>query len=255
MVPRQRREARVRLPAGAPPVPPPARPPPRLSLRLATVAGVQIRVHLTFVVLLALVALGATAPEGPGLVPAFGWLVALFACVVLHELAHSLVAIRHGIRVPEIDLLPIGGVSRLEREPGDPNVELRIAAAGPAASVLLGAALAVVAVVAGVDIWPPTLYGGALLARLVWVNLMLAAFNLLPALPLDGGRVLRAFLEPRRGRAAATLQVARISRVLAAIMVAVGFFLSLWLVIIGGFVYVGSLAEESAAHDREPEVD
>lgn len=243
----------MRLPAGAPPPPPPARPPPRLSLRLATVAGVEIRVHLTFVVLLVLVGLGAAAPEGPGLVPAFGWLVALFACVVLHELAHSLVAIRHGIRVPEIDLLPIGGVSRLEREPDDPKVELRIAAAGPAASALLGAAFALVAVAVGVGVWPPTLYGGGLLARLVWANLLLAAFNLLPALPLDGGRVLRAFLEPRRGRAAATLLVARTGRVLAVAMVAAGLFLSLWLMIIGVFVYVGSLAEEAAAHRSEPE--
>ena len=251
---RQPREPRVRLPAAAPPTPPPARPPPRLSLRIASVAGVEVRVHITFLVLLALVVLGATAPEGPGLVPALGWLVALFGCVVVHELAHSWVAIRHGIRVPEIDLLPIGGVSRLEREPDEPKVELRISAAGPIASALLGAVFAVVALVAEVDLWPPTLYGGGLLARLVWVNLLLAAFNLLPALPLDGGRVLRALLEPRRGRPAATRQVAKISRALAVAMVTVGIFVSLWLAIIGAFVYVGSLAEE-AASGREPQRD
>jgi stage IV sporulation protein FB len=152
-------------------------------LRVATIAGIEIRIHATFLLLVVLVALGSTAPEGPGLASALLWLGALFSCVVLHELAHSLVARRHGIPVVEIELLPIGGVSKLERSPDDPRVELRIALAGPVVSVLLGAAFAGLATLAGLSMWPPTLYGGGFLARLSWVNLLLAGLNLAPHCP------------------------------------------------------------------------
>ena len=172
-------------------------------------AGVDIRIHATFLLLVALVALGSTAPEGPGLVASLVWLAAIFTCVVVHELAHSLVARRNGIPIVEIELLPIGGVSKMERSPEDPRVELRIAAAGPAASVALGAVFAGIALLAGVPMWPPTLYGGGFLARLSWVNLLLAGFNLAPALPLDGGRVLRALLEQKTDRQRATHVAAR----------------------------------------------
>jgi Zn-dependent protease len=219
----------------------------RLSVRLVTVAGVEIRVHATFLALVALVALGSTVPDGPGLFAGLAWLVALFSCVVAHELAHSLVARRNGIPVIEIELLPIGGVSKMARLPDDPQVELRIAAAGPAASVALGAAFASLAVLVGASLWPPTLYGGAWLARLAWVNVILAAFNLLPALPLDGGRVLRAVLEQRSDREQATRTAARVGRFFASLMIAAGVLVNLWLLIIGVFVYLGSVAEEAAA--------
>jgi Zn-dependent protease len=216
-------------------------------VRLVTVAGVEIRVHATFLALVALVALGSTVPDGPGLFAGLAWLVALFSCVVAHELAHSLVARRNGIPVIEIELLPIGGVSKMARLPDDPQVELRIAAAGPAASVALGAAFASLAVLVGASLWPPTLYGGAWLARLAWVNVILAAFNLLPALPLDGGRVLRAVLEQRSDREQATRTAARVGRFFASLMIAAGVLVNLWLLIIGVFVYLGSVAEEAAA--------
>lgn len=225
---------------------------PRLSLRLATIAGIEIRIHATFLLLVMLVALGSTAPEGPGLASALLWLGALFSCVVLHELAHSLVARRHGIPVIEIELLPIGGISKMERSPDDPGVELRIALAGPIVSVLLGAAFAGLATLAGVSMWPPTLYGGGFLARLSWVNLLLAGFNLVPALPLDGGRVFRAVLEQRTDRERATRAAARAGRLFASLMIAAGFLVNLWLLVIGVFVYFGSWAEEAAAtiHER-----
>lgn len=226
---------------------------PRLSLRLVTVAGIDIRVHAAFLLLVGLVALGSTAPGGPGLGWGLLWLFALFACVVAHELAHSLVARRNGIPILEIELLPIGGVSKMARAPEDPSVELRIAAVGPATSVGLGLVLAAVAVLAGVPMWPPTLYGGGFVARLAWVNLLLAGFNLVPALPLDGGRVFRAALERRVGREQATHQAARAARFFAALMVATGFaIVNVWLVVIGVFVYFGSWAEEAAGvvHER-----
>ena len=225
---------------------------PRLSVRVATVAGIEIRIHATFLLLVALVALGSTAPEGPGVAAALLWLFALFACVVAHELAHSLVARRNGIPIVEIELLPFGGVSKMARSPEDPRVELRIGAAGPAASIVLGVAFAASAMLAGVSMWPPTLYGGGFLARLSWVNLLMAGLNLLPALPLDGGRVFRAVLEQRTDRERATHVAARAGRLFAGLMIAAGFLVNVWLLVIGVFVYFGSWAEETAAmiHER-----
>jgi stage IV sporulation protein FB len=216
------------------------------------VAGIDIRIHVSFLLLVVLVAIGSAAPEGPGVVAGLLWLVVLFACVVVHELAHDVVARRHGIEVVEIELLPIGGISKLARPPEDPAVELRIAAAGPAMSLVLGMGFAAAGVLAGVTMWPPTLYGGGFLARLSWVNVLLAGFNLLPALPLDGGRILRAVLEQRTDRERATRAAARTGRLLASLMIAVGVFVNLWLIVIGVFVYVGSWAEEAAAtiHER-----
>ena len=219
-------------------------------MRIGRIAGIEIRVHVTFLVLVALVALAATG-EGPTLASAMGWLVALFACVVAHELGHSLVARRSGIETTEIELLPIGGISKLTRVPEDPRVELRIAIAGPLVSVALGTVFALAAVAAGVEMWPPTLYGGGFVARLAWVNVLLGAFNLLPALPLDGGRVLRAMLEQRTDRERATRLAARVARVVALAMIAVGFLLNVWLVLIGAFVYFASSAEEKVARIHE----
>ena len=100
--------------------------------------------------------------------------------------------------------------------------------------------------------WPPTLYGGGFLARLAWVNLLLAGFNLIPALPLDGGRVLRAALEERTDRQHATQIAARAGRLFASVMIAMGFLFDIWLLFIGLFVYFGSWTEETAAvlHER-----
>lgn len=219
---------------------------------MATVAGIELRIHVTFLLLVGLVALGSSGPGGPGAVAGLLWLVALFACVVVHELAHGLVARRNGIPVSEIELLPIGGVSKMERVPEDPRVELRIAAAGPAASVALGAALLGVALVLGVPLWPPSVAGSGFLVRLGWVNLLLAGFNLVPAFPLDGGRVLRAALEQRTDRQRATAVAARLGRLFASAMIVAGIAFNVWLLFIGVFVYFGSWAEEEATriHDR-----
>ena len=204
-----------------------------------------IRVHVTFIALVVLVAMSANE-VGESVVGAVGWLVALFACVVAHELSHALVARSKGIAVHEIDLLPIGGVSRLERIPESWRDERAIAVAGPIASVGVAVVLFGVAATAGVPLLPPTLWDGPLLVRLGYVNLMLAAFNLLPAFPLDGGRVLRALLERDRSRLDATRQAAGISRVIAAAMITLGLFVDVWLVVIGVFVAVAGRAEEAS---------
>lgn len=217
----------------------------RWSVPLVRIAGVTIRVHVTFFALVLLVALTAR-DFGETEVAAVGWLLLLFACVVLHEFAHALVARSKGIAVHEIDLLPIGGVSRLEHIPEAWRDESAIAVAGPIASAAIALVAFLLATITGQALLPPSLWEGGLLVRLAWVNLMLAAFNLLPAFPLDGGRVLRALLERNRTRLDATRRAAAISRALAAVMIAVGLLFNVWLVLIGIFVVVAGRAEEAA---------
>jgi stage IV sporulation protein FB len=209
------------------------------------VAGVTIRLHLTFVALLVLVALSADE-MGQSAVDAVGWMLVLFTCVVVHELAHSIVAHSKGIDVHEIDLLPIGGVSRLERLPDDWRDESAIAVAGPLASLGIALAAFMTAAVAGHALLPPTLWSGNLLVRLGWANLVLAGFNLLPVFPMDGGRVLRAQLERRRTRVEATRQAVVLSRIAAAAMIGLGVAYNVWLVAIGLFVVLAASVEEAA---------
>ena len=215
------------------------------SWPLLRVAGITVRLHVTLVALVVLVAVSA-GDAGESVPAAVGGLVALFACIVVHELSHALVARSKGIDVHEIDLLALGGVSRLERLPDRWRDEAAIAAAGPIASGSLAALAFLVAAGAGLPLLPPAMWSGPLPVRLGWANLMLAAFNLVPAFPLDGGRVLRALLERRRSRVDATRLAARISRAVAAVMIAAGLMGDLWLVLIGVFVVVAGSAEEAA---------
>ena len=207
--------------------------------------GITVRVHVTLVALVALVALSA-ADAGESAAAAVGWLAALFACIVAHELSHALVARSRGIDVHRIDLLALGGVSRLERLPERWRDEAAIAAAGPLTSAALGAAAFLVAGAAGLATLPPSLWDGPVVVRLGWANVMLAAFNLVPAFPLDGGRVLRALLERDRTRVEATRLAARASRVLAAGMIGAGVVWNVWLVLVGVFVMLAGSAEEAA---------
>jgi Zn-dependent protease len=131
--------------------------------------------------------------------------------------------------------------------PDGPGDELAIAIVGPLASLALGLVLLVLGLATGGQVWPPALFVGSWWCRLGWLNLLLGAFNLLPALPMDGGRVLRALLVRHRTNLEATLVAARVARVLGALMVAVGLFYDFWFVLIGLFVLLGSRAEEEAA--------
>jgi Zn-dependent protease len=216
----------------------------RWSYRLGRVAGIEIRVHATMFVLVWLVLL--TAEESETVMGLLGWVVLIFAGVLLHELAHSLVARRAGVTVTEIELLPIGGVSKMERIPDRPADELAIALAGPLTSVAIGVAALAAAAATGRAPWPPDLYAGALVPRVGWFNLFVGAFNLLPALPLDGGRVLRAHLERRVGPFEATQQAARFGRWMAVGLILIGALVNLFLLLIGVFVYVTARGEEMA---------
>jgi stage IV sporulation protein FB len=212
----------------------------RRGLVVGRVAGIEIRVHPTFWILVALAAVGGFGPP----VRALAWLGLLFASVTLHELAHSLVARRRGIPVEGIVLLPIGGVSEMARLPDRPRDELAVAVAGPAASVGVAAVLLALASASGAGAFPPGLVAGPLLRRLGWTNLLLAGFNLLPAFPLDGGRVLRALLAGRMGLEAATRAAAAVGRRIAVALGVAGLLFEPWLVFIAVFVYVGARAEE-----------
>ncbi len=218
----------------------------RASFPVARVAGIEIRVHATFLLLLALFAyLGPRAGFGSAW-QAVAWLLVIFGCVVLHELAHCVVARRRGADVHEILLFPLGGISKLEHLPESPADEFAIAIAGPLASFAIAFTAGLVCFATGRALLPVDLVQGAWLARVTWLNLLLAAFNLLPAFPLDGGRVFRALLERRMDLESATRVALRVGHAFAIVLIAVGIVFDVWLVLIGVFVYFGASAEASA---------
>ncbi len=192
------------------------------SLRLGSVSGIAIRVHFTFALLLAAFASHLADKQGTrGALFGMLLVVCLFSCVVLHELGHGLVAQRLGVTVREIVLLPIGGVARLSSEPKKPLHELLIALAGPLVNVLLALAtlLALRGAVPPLETLPDealtTPSVRSVLLMLLYSNVSLAVFNMLPALPMDGGRVLRALLSFFFGQVRATNIAAGIAQVLA----------------------------------------
>ncbi len=234
----------------------------RWSLRVARVRGIDIRVHATFVFLLLLGAVQWGLPHG-ALGAVFGVLLlsAVFACVALHELGHSVVAQSVGVGVREILLLPIGGVARLNKDPSRPVHELLIAVAGPAVNVVLAVVLFLSGRVFFGSAWfeDGLWYSGLLLppsaltffVSLLWANIGLAVFNMLPALPMDGGRVLRALLSMFFGQLQATSIAAGIARVLAALLGLLGVFgENPILVLIAVFVFIAAGREREAVEAK-----
>ncbi len=175
------------------------------------------------------------------------WIVILFTCVLLHEIAHSVLARQRGYAVREIVLMPLGGFSEIIGLSKKPRDEMTIALAGPLMNGVIAAILAVIAASQKMALWPPTLFAHGWLVRIVWANLMLAGLNLLPALPLDGGRVLRGYLARSTDPVRATAIAARISRTTAVLMIVIGVFADLWIAFIGFIVLMGARAEEQAA--------
>jgi Zn-dependent protease len=197
----------------------------RWSLRLGSVSGIDIRVHFTFALLVVLASNELGRMHGSrGAVFGALLVIAVFTCVVLHELGHSLVAQRFGVGVREIVLLPIGGVARLLSEPKKPLHELLIAIAGPLVNVVIAVGLFVALQVSPVQLLDlaelhkqalATPTPRSLLILLFYGNVMLAIFNMIPALPMDGGRVLRAILSFFVGQVRATNLAAGLAQVLA----------------------------------------
>jgi Zn-dependent protease/predicted transcriptional regulator len=219
------------------------------SWRIGRIAGIDIYVHPTFLILLAFVALVHFLDHRDPWDALYGvvFILVLFGIVVLHELGHALVARRYGIRTRGITLLPIGGVARLERIPEDPWQELMVALAGPAVNVVLAAAIYLGLVLArGLSLSPAGAVlrvGGGFVQQLFWVNVLLVVFNLLPAFPMDGGRVLRALLAMRLDYIQATQIAAAIGQAMAVVFGLLGLFWNPFLIFIAVFVWLAGAQE------------
>ena len=218
----------------------------KLSFKICSAWGIPVELHLTFILLI-LGVLGLAVYYNQ--IYAFILIVFLFVFVLFHELAHSVVARRYNIVVRKIVLYPIGGVSEIEEIPETPKIEWRMAAAGPFTSLALGAAMIAINYVLPVKIpmFPPVsallFSSGNILLDLGFLNLFLGAFNLTPAFPMDGGRVLRALLAERMRFSQATKYATYIGRILGILMVVVGFLFDPLLIIIGVFIYIGASEE------------
>jgi Zn-dependent protease/CBS domain-containing protein len=233
----------------------------RWSYKLARVAGIDVRVHATFLFLLAFVGFQGYSGTGSarGALVSMGSILLVFFIVVLHEYGHALAARRYGIPTVDITLLPIGGVARLARMPREPRQELVIALAGPAVNVVLAGLLWLYLALAGgggVDA-PVTapderFFAQSLARQLRDVNVYLAAFNLIPAFPMDGGRVLRALLAMRSGDyAAATARAAALGRAVALVLGLLGlfYFRQPTLVLVALFVWLSAAGEAGAVQE------
>lgn len=219
----------------------------RWALRLGHVYGIAIRVHFTFLFLLAFLFLVGTLTRGwlNGL-RSLLFILLVFVCVLLHELAHSYVGVHYGLRVRSITLLPIGGLALLEDLPRQPRQEIHIALAGPAANFVLALWFGVLlSLVEPVALLRPVLSGDALLASLFWSNLYIGLFNLMPAYPLDGGRVLRAWLSAGMDYVDATRWAVGVGQFFSLLFILGGLvWREPWLVVMGLFVFWAALAEE-----------
>ncbi|MBK8653613.1 MAG: site-2 protease family protein [Haliscomenobacter sp.] len=217
------------------------------SLRIARISGIDVYLHWTFILLLAWmgISLFNAGKEGWNY---FGLVLLLFVFVLLHEFGHALVGQRFGVKTDRITLLPIGGVASMERMPEKPWQEFWIAIAGPLVNLFLAACIGIYFVASGQEVEglnAVSSLSGNFASDLLAVNLTLFAFNLIPAFPMDGGRILRALLSLKYDRLKATNIAARIGQVLAIGFVFASFYLNIWLMFIGIFIYLGAGAEAS----------
>lgn len=219
------------------------------ALSLVRISGIQVYIHWTFsLIILWIIYVNFQAGQSPGQIAwAVLFVLSLFVCVVLHELGHALAAKRYGIKTRDITLYPIGGVARLEKMPDKPVHELVVALAGPLVNVVIMAAL--LPFILNYD-FPEDEAGKALvigagnfLPMLGLVNITLALFNLIPAFPMDGGRVLRALLAMRTDKVKATQTAALIGKIIAGVFIIAGFYVNPFLIFIGLFIILGAHAE------------
>jgi Zn-dependent protease/CBS domain-containing protein len=216
------------------------------SLSIGRIAGTAVRIHITFLLFLVWIwfvnyETGGAAAAWSGLL----FMILLFLCVLAHEFGHIFTARAFGVPTPDVTLLPIGGVARLARIPEAPGQEFLIAIAGPAVNVVIAFALVLFA---GADLDAQHLarVGNAqigMLDRLAEVNLFLAAFNMIPAFPMDGGRVLRAALATQLGYVRATEIAASIGQWVAFALGFIGLFYNPLLIFIAIFVYLAAASE------------
>jgi Zn-dependent protease/CBS domain-containing protein len=231
------------------------------STKFARIAGIDLYVHATFPLLFIWVGFIYWVQTGTfaGILLGMAFIAVLFVCVVLHEYGHALTARHYGIGTRHITLLPIGGVAMLERMPKDPGQEIVVALMGPAVNVAIAAVLFVIIGLSGAagEVMAPTFLPVNFLQSVLYANIFLAVFNMLPAFPMDGGRVLRAALSYRVGRFRATQLAARIGQGLALVLGIMGLFGNPFLILIAVFVWIGAAAEAGASEvetrlDRRP---
>lgn len=224
------------------------------SIRIGRVAGTEIKIHLTFLLLLVWIGfmyyrVGGWDAAWQGVL----FIVLLFGCVLLHEFGHVVAARRYGIRTPDITLLPIGGVARLQRMPDQPAQELVVALAGPAVNVMI--AIVLFLILGHVtDSTPLAQIENPrvdMLSKLAWVNVSLVVFNLIPAFPMDGGRVLRALLAMRLSYGRATQVAASIGQGIAFLFGFLGLLFNPLLIFIAIFIYMGAASEARMAQLKE----
>ena len=225
----------------------------RSSLKVASIFGIEVRIHLTFLLFLVWIwfinyQLGGLTGAVQGVL----FILGLFACVLLHEFGHAFAAMGFGIRTPDITLLPIGGVARLSRIPEEPWQELVVAIAGPMVNVVILAVLIFVMHTSAALDQPEYLESPTIgfLDKIVYVNKMLILFNLIPAFPMDGGRILRALLAMAMPYARATQIAAWIGQGLAVVFGIFGIFYNPWLIFIAYFNFVGARQEAAMARAK-----
>jgi Zn-dependent protease len=228
------------------------------SLYLGKFSGISVYIHWTFLILVGWIFLlhyrmGHSLSQG---LLGVAFIFSLFVCVVLHEFGHALTAKRFHIRTSDITIYPIGGVASLENMPEKPMQELLVALAGPAVNVVIAVALWTYLSASGsLPNWEAVKNTNHLQSlpfayNLLAANITLAAFNLIPAFPMDGGRVLRALLAFRMDRTKATRVAAGIGQLLAIVFVFLGFYYNFWLVFIGLFIYLGAEGEAKAEETK-----
>ena len=229
----------------------------KTSIKIGKLYGIPVRLHFTLIFIIALIAwsVGSNVfliaemlriPD-PNIAPGFesylvGIIVAvgLFVSVFIHEMAHSIVSIKSGFEVDEISLWLFGGVSKMEEMPTDPNLEIKISAVGPLSSIGLG----LLALAGGMLITQSIVV--FILFYLSFINFFLAGFNLIPAFPMDGGRILRAMLAKRYTYVKATKTAATIGKVFAVIFGIVGLFVNIFLILIAFFIYMAASQESES---------
>lgn len=230
-----------------------------MSIKIAQLWGIPIKLHITFLLVLPLftwvfasnsiqiggLTIGFFGIENTSLrlVLAMTATILLFVCIALHELGHSWVAKRHGAKIQNITLLLFGGVASMEEIPKDPKTEIKMASAGPLVSLGLGISLYVAH-----EVFSPFADSGIMImvGTLAYFNIILAIFNLLPAFPMDGGRVLRALYATRMPYLKATQKAAYVGKMFAIVMGFFGLLYNAWLLMIAFFIYIGASEEEKS---------
>ncbi len=232
------------------------------SVQIGKIIGIPIKIHFTFLLILALFAwtFSASSVSLLGFTIGYGGLVIdlflkillgiflailLFVCVILHELGHSYVTQRYGYKIQGITLFVFGGISQAEEIPRNPKMEFMIAITGPAISILLGAVFYLIFLLVdslpfSIDMQVISITAGTL----AFYNVLLGLFNLIPAFPIDGGRVLRSILATRLEYRKATKIASNVGKGFAVAMAIFGIFFNIWLVLIAVFVYLGASEED-----------